>query len=109
MRDYTGVVLDDEEGRRIGEALGPHKAVIVQNHGVVTVGSSVDEAAWWYISMESCCHSQLVAEAVTGGPSLIDAENAKLAASQVGSSRFGWFSFQPLYDWITEEEPGLLR
>ena len=108
LADYTGVVLDDEEGRRIGAALGPHKAVILRNHGVVTVGRSVDEAAWWYISMESCCRSQLLAEAATGGPLLIDTENARLTASQVGSSRFGWFSFQPLYDWIVAEEPNLL-
>lgn len=109
LEDFTGVVLDDEEGRRIGEALGPHKAVILRNHGVVTVGRSIDEAAWWYISMESCCRSQLLAEAAVGGPHLIDTDNAKLTASQVGSSRFGWFSFQPLYDWIVAEEPDLLR
>ncbi|MCW2885233.1 MAG: hypothetical protein QOE54_5718 [Streptosporangiaceae bacterium] len=108
LEDFTGVVLQEEEGQRIGEALGPRKAVILRNHGVVTVGRSVDEAAWWYISMESCCRSQLLAEAAAGGPHLIDAENARLTASQVGSSRFGWFSFQPLYDWIVAEEPDLL-
>jgi ribulose-5-phosphate 4-epimerase/fuculose-1-phosphate aldolase len=108
MEDFTGVVLEDEEGRRIGEALGTHKAAILQNHGVITVGRSVDEAAWWYISMESCCRSQLLAEAATGGPRLIDTESARLTASQVGSSRFGWFSFQPLFDWIVAEEPDLL-
>jgi hypothetical protein len=32
---------------------------------------------------------------------------AALTASQVGSHRFGWFSFQPLYDWIAAEEPDL--
>jgi ribulose-5-phosphate 4-epimerase/fuculose-1-phosphate aldolase len=109
LLDYTGVVLDDEEGRRIGEALGQHKVAILQNHGVITVGRSVDEAAWWYVSMENCCRSQLLAEAAAGGPRLIDTENARMAASQVGSSRFGWFSFQPLYDWIVAEEPDLLH
>jgi ribulose-5-phosphate 4-epimerase/fuculose-1-phosphate aldolase len=109
LQDFTGVVLEDAEGRRIAEALGPHKAVILRNHGVVTVGKSVDEAAWWHIAMESCCRSQLMAEAAVGGPAVIDHENAALAAGQVGSSRFGWFSFQPLYDWITGEEPGLLH
>lgn len=108
LEDFTGVVLEDEEGDRIAEALGGHKAVILRNHGVVTVGRSVDEAAWWFITMESCCHAQLLAEAVPGGPVHIDQGNARLTASQVGSSRFGWFSFQPLYDWITREEPDLL-
>ena len=43
--DYTGVVLDTEEGQRIAAALGDHKAVILRNHGLLTVGHSVDEAA----------------------------------------------------------------
>jgi hypothetical protein len=45
---------------------------------------------------------------VASVPRLIDTENVRLTASQVGSSRFGWFSFQPLYDWIVAEEPDLL-
>src|SRR6266702_4667242 len=36
--DFTGVVGEVEEGRRIGQRLGPHKAVILQNHGLLTVG-----------------------------------------------------------------------
>jgi len=43
--DFTGVVLDTEEGKRIAHALGERKAVILRNHGLLTVGHSVDEAA----------------------------------------------------------------
>ena len=50
--DYTGVVLDVEEGKRIAHALGDNKAAILRNHGLLTVGHSVDEAAWWFITME---------------------------------------------------------
>ena len=50
--DYTGVVLDPEEGKRIAHALGERKAVILRNHGLLTVGHSVDEAVWWFITME---------------------------------------------------------
>lgn len=35
--DYTGVVLDIEEGERIARSLGNHKAVILRNHGLLTV------------------------------------------------------------------------
>ncbi|MCU1463949.1 MAG: ribulose-5-phosphate 4-epimerase-like epimerase or aldolase [Acidimicrobiales bacterium] len=104
--DYTGVVLDTEEGKRIGHALGEHKAVILRNHGLLTVGHSVDEAAWWFITMERSCHAQLMAEAA-GTPVLIDADNAALTATQVGSHLAGWFSFQPLWDRITAEQPDL--
>ena len=61
--DYTGVVLDLEEGKRIAHALGGNKAVILRNHGLLTVGHTVDEAAWWFITMERTCQAQLLAEA----------------------------------------------
>lgn len=108
LSDYTGVVLDEEEGERLAAALGPHKAAVLRNHGVLTVGASIDEAIWWHVSFERCAESQLLAEAA-GRPHVIDPVSARHTASQVGSSRFGWFSFQPLYDWIVGEEPDLLQ
>jgi ribulose-5-phosphate 4-epimerase/fuculose-1-phosphate aldolase len=104
--DYTGVVLDTEEGRRISGALGTRKAVILRNHGLLTVGESVDEAAWWFLTMERSCQAQLLAEAA-GTPVLIDEAAAELTASQVGSRIAGWFSFQPIWDRITREQPDL--
>src|SRR5437879_10619654 len=61
--DYTGVVLDVEEGKRIAAALGDNKAVILRNHGLLTVGHSVDEAVWSFVTMERSCQAQLLAEA----------------------------------------------
>ena len=105
--DFTGVVLDVEEGKRIAHALGDNKACILRNHGLLTVGGSVDEAAWWYITMDRSCHVQLMADAA-GDPIAIDDDSARLTHSQVGSSVAGWFSFQPLYDKIVAEQPDLL-
>jgi ribulose-5-phosphate 4-epimerase/fuculose-1-phosphate aldolase len=105
--DYTGVVLDLEEGKRIAHAVGDNKAAILRNHGLLTVGHSVDEAAWWFIAMERCCHAQLLADAA-GAPISIDTENAELTAGQVGSHLAGWLSFQPLYEVIVREQPDLL-
>ena len=43
--NFGGVVLDREEGKRIAHCLGPNgKLCILQNHGLLTVGQSVDEA-----------------------------------------------------------------
>ena len=106
--DYTGVVLDTSDGQRIGAALGPNKAVILRNHGLLTVGRSVDAAVFWFISMDRCCHSQLMAEAA-GRPIAIDPENARKTHGQVGSEGAGWLSFQPLYERIVREEPDLLE
>jgi ribulose-5-phosphate 4-epimerase/fuculose-1-phosphate aldolase len=106
--DYTGVVYDLEEGKRLAHALGPHKAVILSNHGLLTVGTtSVDEAAWWFITMERTCQAQLLAEAA-GTPVLIDRDQAEKTAKQVGQARSGWHQFQPLYDWIVGVQPDFL-
>ncbi len=104
---YTGVVVDLEEGKRIGAALGDNKAVILRNHGNLTVGHTVDEAVWLFITMERTCQAQLLAEAA-GTPVLIDKEMAELTASQVGSHYGGWLNFQPLYERIVREQPDLL-
>ncbi len=107
LNGFTGVVVDIEEGRRIGRTLAEHKAIILQNHGLLTVGQSVDEAAWWFITMERSCQAQLAAEAV-GKPVIIDEDSAQSTRNIVGSHLAGWFSFQPLYDRIVREQPDLL-
>ena len=105
--DFSGVVLDNTEGEKIAAALGNRKAAILQNHGLLTVGDSLDAAAWWYITMERSCQAQLLA-AAAGTPKLIEHEVALHTRETVGSALAGWFSFQPLYDVITEEQPDLL-
>lgn len=101
-RDFKGVVLDSEEGKRIARALGDGKAAILQNHGLLTVGGSVDEAAFWFISLDKTCHAQLLADAASAGGGykkiLIDDEEAAYSAPQVGGPEKGWLAFQPYYD-----------
>jgi ribulose-5-phosphate 4-epimerase/fuculose-1-phosphate aldolase len=106
FEDFTGVVYDLEEGRRIGQALGKCKAVILQNHGLLTVGQSVDEAIWWFTTMERSCQAQLLAEAA-GTPKLIAPEYAEQTYKATGYPLAGWFQFQPLWDRITREQPDL--
>lgn len=107
FNDYTGVVLDVEEGKRIANALSFHKAVILRNHGLLTVGHSVDEAAWWFIRMEICCQAQLIVEAA-GAPVLIDSDTALVTRNQVGTPQSGWLAFQPLYQMIVRQQPDFL-
>lgn len=104
--DFRGVVNDIEEGRRIGAALGDAKAVILQNHGLLTVGQSVAAAAWWFITMERSCQTQLLAMAA-GAPTLVDHDTAVDVRHQTGNPVAGWFQFQPLWDQIVADSPDL--
>lgn len=106
FNDFAGVVYQTSEGERITQALGERKAVILRNHGLLTVGQTVDEAAWWFITMERTCQAQLMAEAA-GKPIPIDRENALLTREQVGTHMAGWFQFQPLWQRIIKEQPDL--
>lgn len=106
FNEFNGVVLDLDEGKKIATQLGKKKAAILQNHGLLTVGNTVDEAAWWYITMERTCQAQLMAEAA-GKPILISDEVARGTHKNVGSTAAGVFSFKPLYDVITAEQPDL--
>lgn len=110
--DFGGVVVELDEGQRIAQALGGNKAAILQNHGLLTVGKTVDEAAWWFITMERSCQVQLLAEAAAARTSeplrLISEAAARQAYSIVGTAQAGWFQFQPLYARIVKEQPDLL-
>jgi ribulose-5-phosphate 4-epimerase/fuculose-1-phosphate aldolase len=108
FHDYSGVVYDTAEGARIAKTLGDRKAVILANHGVLTVGTSVDEAVWWFVTMERSCQVQLMVEAAGGGR-LIPDDVARHTYGQIGSHIAGWLSFQSLYDWIVATEPDVLE
>ena len=105
--DYTGVVTDVAEGGRIATSLGQNKAVILRNHGLLTVGTSVDAAVYWFLAMERVCQVQLAAQAA-GEVVLIDPDHAKQTHDYVGSEFAGWLSYQPLWATITRAQPDLL-
>jgi ribulose-5-phosphate 4-epimerase/fuculose-1-phosphate aldolase len=111
--DYGGVAVELDEGQQIADALGKHKAAILQNHGLLTVGQTVDEAVWWFITMERSCQVQLLAEAAAARTGqdlkLISEASAKQANELLGSPFTGWFQFQTLYAKILKDQPDFLN
>jgi ribulose-5-phosphate 4-epimerase/fuculose-1-phosphate aldolase len=106
--DFGGVVVELDEGQRIAKALGNKKAAILQNHGLLTVGMTIDAAAWWFITMDRSCRAELLARAA-GEPKLIREDAAAQAFAITGNPLAGWFQFQPLYARIVRAEPDLLE
>jgi ribulose-5-phosphate 4-epimerase/fuculose-1-phosphate aldolase len=103
-KDFGGVVLASEEGERIADALGDGKAAILQNHGILTVGKTVDEAAFWFLSLDKTCQAQLLVDAASAGsghkPKIIGDAEAAETYKQVGTSEKGWLAFQSYYDEV---------
>jgi len=100
------VVFEIEAGRELAAKFPTGKAAIHQNHGLFTVGQTVDEAAFWFISMERSCQAQLMAMAA-GDPIEIKHEYASYTRDNTGFPQAGWFSFQPIWQEISRAEPEL--
>jgi ribulose-5-phosphate 4-epimerase/fuculose-1-phosphate aldolase len=61
--DYQGVVLDLAEKASLIQDLGAGEALILRNHGALTVGRTIGEAFNWMHRIELSCHAQLAAMA----------------------------------------------
>lgn len=91
-------LFDDEEvdivstdgGKRIAAALGEAKAVILRNHGLLTVGQTVDECVGFYVMMERTAEAHMKAP----GGIAIGHEAASQAYKSVGTHLAGWHYFQ---------------
>lgn len=109
-KQFGGIVLDREEGQRIASVLGDGKAVILQNHGLLTVGRSVDEAAFWFMSLDKTCQAQLLVDAAAAGSGyerkFIPDEEARFTYEQVGGPEKGWLAFQGYYDELLQRTNG---
>ena len=105
--DTRVLVTDADEGAHLARSLGPHKAAILRNHGLITVGRTIEEAVWWFVSMERCCQGQFLAESIAT-PLQIDPENARATRAVNGTPFTGWFQCQPLWDEVVRAEPDLL-
>ena len=109
FEEYEGVVYSLAGGARIANALGQRKAIILLNHGLITVGHSVDEATYWFVSMERSCQVQMLAASTREEPRCIDHETAALTASQVGTHWVGWLGFQVLWQEMIAGDPDIAR
>ncbi|GJN66474.1 hypothetical protein PLICBS_000492 [Purpureocillium lilacinum] len=66
--EYGGIVTAEQEGRQIARALGPRgKAAILLNHGLISVGHTVDEASFLFGLVDRSCEIQLRVEAACAG------------------------------------------
>ncbi len=111
---YGGVVLAAEEGAQIARALGPtNKACILRNHGLLTVGQTVDEAAFLFLSLEHACQGKLLAEAASQGGNiakvLISDEEAEYTHRMETDPETSYAEFQAYVDWEDYHTKGEFR
>ncbi|XP_049742588.1 alpha-adducin isoform X8 [Elephas maximus indicus] len=67
--DYHGILVDEEEKVLIQKNLGPKsKVLILRNHGLVSVGETVEEAFYYIHNLVVACEIQVRTLASAGGP-----------------------------------------
>ncbi|XP_055101524.1 alpha-adducin isoform X2 [Symphalangus syndactylus] len=87
--DYHGILVDEEEKVLIQKNLGPKsKVLILRNHGLVSVGESVEEAFYYIHNLVVACEIQVRTLASAGGPDnlvLLNPEKYKAKSRSPGS------------------------
>lgn len=107
IADHGGaVVFEEQAGRDFAQAFGMNRAAIHQNHGHFTVGSTIDEAVFWFVCFERCAQAQLAAMAA-GTPKHIPHDSAVYTRENAGNAITGWMHFQPLWQEICRTDPDL--
>lgn len=107
--DYNGIILEEDQSQAMARALGDKRAITLRWHGNITVGGSVAEAAWWLITLDKCCHIQLLAEAAAGHVEPMSRDEALTAGRQFASPSKARLSFEMLYRVALEKHPDMLK
>lgn len=60
--NYEGIALNDEEKPRLVADLGTSNAMILRNHGLLTVGPTIPDAFIMMYALETACQIQMMAQ-----------------------------------------------
>jgi ribulose-5-phosphate 4-epimerase/fuculose-1-phosphate aldolase len=82
--DYEGASLYLDERERIVKSLGPHKAMILRNHGLLVVGKTVPECFLRLYRLERACQVQVDASSA-GTLNVVSTEVANRSAADLDS------------------------
>lgn len=102
--DYEGIALDIDERERLVTDLGHHDAMILRNHGLLTVGRTIGETFARMHNLERACQSQIQAMATGRELRVPPPEVCELAASQLEGARSGGSAWKALVRWLDDHD-----
>jgi ribulose-5-phosphate 4-epimerase/fuculose-1-phosphate aldolase len=108
---YEGVSLELGERERLVESLGPHRALILRNHGLLTAGRTIAEAFTLMYHLEKSCVAQIMINATTADDPRLILPSPELCEH---SARQAWsinnnsetVRWPALVRWMDRESPG---
>lgn len=81
--ETTDLIVDQQRGKAVARALGEHNAMLLRNHGIVTVGRNIEEATMLALFLERACKNQLMVEACGGAVHVSTPEDAKAKKGRI--------------------------
>lgn len=108
IHEYEGIAADDNlsERERIVRDLGDKAALILRNHGLLTVGKTVAEAFYFMYYLEQSCRIQIAAQSCNVPLSMPDQKVVERTGLQYkkGPNK-GWLPWQALKRKLDREQP----
>lgn len=59
VSEYDGVVATQDQALTLHRGIGPHRAAVLQNHGLITLGASIEQAVIDMLDLERTCELNL--------------------------------------------------
>ena len=104
--DYEGLSVDTAERERLAADLGPHMAMILRNHGLLTCGETVGEAFMHMYYLERACKVQMQVLASGREFTLPPPEVCERASRQYEQFPFGKYEWPALVRLAEQRSPG---
>jgi ribulose-5-phosphate 4-epimerase/fuculose-1-phosphate aldolase len=107
--DYEGPAVDLDEQRRLVADLGPHEAMILRNHGLLSVGRTIAEAFVTMYWLDRACQGQALAMASNTelnlpGRKTVETTNARYKPGQ--RRKIGELEWSGLLRLVERRYPG---
>jgi L-ribulose-5-phosphate 4-epimerase len=91
------LVTNPERGREMAQALGPHRVMHLQGHGIVTADASIEEATIAAIQLERLAHANYIAQAL-GTPKVISPEGIAQLRSELQPPAGRWAYYSSMVE-----------
>ncbi len=109
--EYEGAIVSEDEKARLVRDLGRNRALILRNHGLVTVGRTIAEAFLYLHRLETACMTQVDALAMNSALSYVADEISAQSARQIDDfsthvSDIGALEFQAFMRMLDEKGGG---
>jgi ribulose-5-phosphate 4-epimerase/fuculose-1-phosphate aldolase len=107
LEDGAGrVPVASESGHPVADAFRTNKAIIHQNHGLLTASrDSIDAAAFWFYLLDHVCRMQLMTDSLSTKPMRVSEENAVYTQKHLGTEYISWLNFQAEFADIQKRHP----